>query len=93
MLARQRRERDLLESRVAERERQQGCRARRRAAGDQGPPQSRLSRATLPVQRSEIDDQILALVDHEMRRSRATLGRQLRRILVKQWAIVDQGGP
>lgn len=95
MQARQRRERNLQESRVAERERQQTCRDRRRrgAGSAVAAPQRVMSRATLPREVAEIAEKIMAILDHVADRSRASLGRQLRGILGKQGAILDQAGP
>jgi hypothetical protein len=92
MLARHRRERSLQDSRVAERERQQACRARRRAGG-QAVTRRVLSRATLPPEMAGIRAEILARVDHAARLSRATLDRQLRGILGAIGPMVDQAGP
>ena len=92
MLARQRRERDIHEFRVAERARQKACRERRRAAG-QTVTRREVSRATLPADVAGIREQVLALVDHEARRSRATLARQLRGILGATAAMLGQVEP
>ena len=92
MLARQRRERSLQESRVAERERQRACRQRRKS-GDGAAPRRVLSRAALPAQVTEIRKEILAILDHAARRSRASLDRQLRAMLRQTQPIVDQAGP
>ena len=72
MMARQRRERHLHEYRVAERERQRACRAKRRG-GERAPPRQELSRAALPPEAVGIEAEIMALVDHAARLSRATL--------------------
>jgi len=90
MLARQRRERSLQESRVADRKRQQACRARRRGLVE--PPRRAMSRATLSPQAIEMQAQVMAIVDHAARLSRATLGRQLRGILGAKGSAVDQAG-
>jgi hypothetical protein len=93
MLARQRRERSLQESRVAERERQRACRSRRRE-GVQAVTRRVVSRAPLPLDVAGIREEILARVDHAARLSRATLERQLREILVGAiGSMVDQAGP
>lgn len=91
MLARQRRERSLHESRVADRKRQQACRARRRRDLVE-PPRRAMSRATLSPQAIEMQAQVMAIVDHAARLSRATLGRQLRGILGAKGSAVDQAG-
>ena len=90
-VALQRREGRLQESRVAERERQRACRARRRS-GAKASPRGVLSRATLPVQVAAMVEQILAILDHGARLSRASLGRQLHEMLRETKPIVDQAG-
>jgi len=92
MLARQRRERGLQESRVAERERQRACRERWRK-GEKGVTRRVRSRATLPPEVAGIRAEILAMVDHAARMSRATLDRQLRGILGAIGPLLDQAGP
>jgi hypothetical protein len=92
MLARQRRERHLQESRVAERERQRACRERRRG-GERAPPRPVPSRAGPPLEMAGIEAKIRAALDHAARLSRATLDRHLREILGARRPIVDQAGP
>jgi hypothetical protein len=92
MLARQRRERRLQESRVAERERQRACRQRRRG-GERAPPVGAPSRAGLSPEVAEIEGKIRAALDHAARVSRATLERDLRGILGDRRRIVDPAGP
>ena len=95
MQARQRRERNLQESRVAERERQRACRERRRrsAGSAVAAPHRVMSRATLPREAIGIAEDIMAIVDRSSRLSRASLCRQLDGFLGKKGAILDQAGP
>jgi hypothetical protein len=92
MLARQRREHRLHESRVADRERQRACRERRRGKPEARPDRVP-SRATPPADVTGILEQIEAALDHAARLSRATLARQLRAILEQRRPIGDQAGP
>jgi hypothetical protein len=78
-LARQRRERELHEYRVDERERQRASRERRRAR----TASTSASRASLPEEFLLLKEEVLSLWDEQARRSRATLARRLHRLLCR----------
>ena len=98
-LARRRREADLWEYRVAERERQRRCRARHGTTAGGGPragPRmftTGVSRTGLAPEFHEIKEEILQNWDNVTRRSRATLIRHLARMVKEISPYMGQGGP
>lgn len=93
-LAKIRRERDLQDNRIDERQRQRKCRQRRR----QGTPGSEkrksvsetMSRTGLQMQADDLQRLILKKVDKQFRLSRATLCRDLEILLSVSVEILDK---
>ena len=81
-----RREREIREHRVDERERQARCRLRRRSSGELAG----VSRAGLQPEVMEIEQVVLEKWDKLIRRSRAGLRREIRMVLGKSVQIVGQ---
>ena len=78
--ARKRREADIHEYRVAERERQRACRAAKRS---KPPRPQEVSRARLSQQATDLEGFILGKWDELIGVSRASLRRELRAILAR----------
>ena len=91
-LARLRRERELHEYRVEERLRQRGCRARRGEASRSETVSGPVSRTTLSVQITELQEIILKKWDQELQRSRASLARHLKVLVKENQPNPGQGG-
>lgn len=85
-VARRRREREIREYRVDERERQARCRAKRERDGKEGG----MSRASLPRQVVSIEQVVLEKWDRLMSVSRASLRREIRMALEDSAQIVGQ---
>ena len=84
-LAKQRRERDLHEYRVAERQRQRDCRRRRQEQGEDEKQlvERAMSRAGLAQEHQDIMEDIFEIVDKASTMSRASLRQELLKILLK----------
>ncbi len=91
-LARLRREREIYQYRVEERQRQRECRARRREAARMETASAQMSRTTLSVQVTDLKELILKSWDRELCRSRARLSRQLKLLLRGNRQNLGQGG-
>jgi hypothetical protein len=85
-LARKRRDADIHEYRVAERERQRAC----RAGKESKPPLTpEVSRAGLLLQVTDLEEVLLGKWDRLVRLSRAGLRREIRQILGKAARVSD----